>query len=142
MIGRKLAKTPTAQNAAPLNRLLVLEDERPFGELLVQAACKRSIEARLATSCSEFLEIYAVFNPNMLVLDLFLRSEDCYPVLAYLSAQRCTAPLFFVSGYNRQWLNAVSEFAQGCGLLVADAIEKQHCSMDVLLHKLDKYRLK
>jgi CheY-like chemotaxis protein len=125
-----------------LNRLLIVDDDKQYGEAIVTAARKRGIDARLASGRVEFEALYQSFEPNMLVLDLFLQQEDCYPILAYLSVKRCTAPIFFLSGFNRHWLGAASELARSCGLLVADVFEKQRDGISALMFKLESYKIR
>jgi len=138
----KKVKSPEAGGQPALNRLLIVDDDKQYGEAIVAAAMKRGIDARLAFGRVDFEALYQCFEPNMLVLDLFLQQEDCYPILAYLSVKRCTAPLFFLSGFNRHWLGAASELARSCGLLVADVFEKQRDGVPALMFKLESYKIR
>lgn len=138
----KKVKSAEAGGQPALNRLLIVDDDKQYGEAIVAAAMKRGIDARLAFGRVDFEALYQSFEPNMLVLDLFLQQEDCYPILAYLSVKRCTAPLFFLSGFNRHWLGAASELARSCGLLVADVFEKQRDGVSALMFKLESYKIR
>jgi len=53
-------------------RLLVVDDEPEFGELVRKVAVGLGYEARVATSGHEFQDAYREMNPTMIVMDMVM----------------------------------------------------------------------
>lgn len=121
------------------NRLLILEDERLYGEQIIYRAQKLGISTRLVASVEEFREIYSQYQPTMILLDLMLNAGDVSPVIEWLAKRHCTAPVFFLSGYPQWVLDTAAEIGRSHGLLIAGTAEKPRDGLTRIMHKIESY---
>ena len=106
------------------NDLLILDDSLDICRLVEQTAESCRVPARHATTRAAFYSEYRARVPTLLLLDVMLGKEDVCEVLDFLAAERCTAPIFFMSGYDYRILEAVGTLARNRGLHVADVFDK------------------
>ena len=57
-------------------RLLVVDDEPEFGELVRKVAVSLGYEARVTTSGREFQDAYHELHPTMIVMDMVMPEMD------------------------------------------------------------------
>ena len=131
-------------NETPLldNRLLILEDDKAIAELLLDQAEDRGLIGFTAANKEQFRGTYLRLKPSMLILDIVLGDEDVIPVIDFLGGEGCKCPVFFLTGYNNELLQQVSEKARSSGLMVVGAFEKKGEGIARLMQKIEKYVLR
>jgi CheY-like chemotaxis protein len=130
-------------NLSPLfdNRLLILEDDKAIGELLLTQAEGKGLMGLIVPNNQRFIETYRRINPSLLILDIVLGDEDVMPTIDFLRKVGCRCPIFFLTGYNQLLLKRVSEKARASGLMIVGAFEKKAEGIPQLMDKIEKYIL-
>ena len=82
-------------------RVLVVEDDKSVGRLIVNLLAARGISADLVTDGLEALESLATATPDLVVLDLALPKVDGWEILNTLQEAGRTVPVIVVTAHGR-----------------------------------------
>ena len=82
-------------------RVLVVEDDRSVGRLIVNLLAARGISADLVTDGLEALESLAAATPDLVVLDLALPKVDGWEILNTLQEAGRNVPVIVVTAHAR-----------------------------------------
>lgn len=105
-------------------RLLIIDDDRDFGEFIARVAASCGFEVAVTTSPEEFRSHVESFSPHVIALDLHMPGTDGVELLAELGDQGCAARLILMSGFDERTLRIVQRSAEEMGLDVAAALDK------------------
>ncbi len=93
--------SPPAAEAAALDKsLLIVDDDRPFGERLARAMGSRGFTPRVAASVAEGLAAIQAEAPAFAVIDLKLGDGTGLDVMKALKAKRPEAKAIILTGYG------------------------------------------
>ena len=106
------------------NRILIIDDERPFGELLGEIARPEGFEVFVTDRPREFLEQLERFQPSVVSVDLMMPEVDGVDLLRELAIRRCEANVFVTSGADVRTLSAARRLGRQFGLQIAGLIPK------------------
>lgn len=106
------------------DRLLVVDDETGFCELVARIARSCGFEVEQVTDTQVLFERYDSFQPSVIVTDLQMPGLDGMELLERLALRGCTASLVIMSGMDRRVVASARSYAEENGLKVADAITK------------------
>ncbi len=105
-------------------RLLVVDDEPEFGELVRKVAVSLGYEARVTTSGREFQDAYHELHPTMIVMDMVMPEMDGNELVLWLMEQRYAAHLIIITGYSPDYAKDARVLAEFNGLRSVTALTK------------------
>ncbi len=82
------------------NRLLIIDDDLVFTEVLARAMSKRDLEVKLAHNSKQALELIRDFSPDRVTLDLKMINESGLQLLPSLVELQPTAKIVVLTGYS------------------------------------------
>lgn len=106
------------------NRLLIVDDERPFGELVARIAVDAGFEARATGNAADFLKTLGHWKPSLLLIDLQMPDVDGIQLLRQMAEQGVTCRIVLASGLDSRTLLAARRLAAGQGLEVVGVLHK------------------
>lgn len=95
-------------------RLLVLDDEKPFADYVRRVAERQGYESCAATRAREFKELFEAFDPTTVVLDIVMPDADGIELALWLKSRGYRGRVLFVTGYNphfADWAKQLNEFS-------------------------------
>jgi DNA-binding response OmpR family regulator len=105
-------------------RLLVVDDQRLFAELIAKIAETVGFTATITLDVGEFLSQLEVFRPSVVTIDLLMPGVDGIELLRELATRRCTARVLLISGFDERMLNSALVLGRELGLDIAGTIAK------------------
>lgn len=107
----------------PQRKLLVLDDEEDFADLVCDVGNEVGLWVAAANDCAQFMGHYSD-DLDVIVLDLSLPDSDGIELTRWLSDQNYSAHLILMSGVDKQILETTREIAAERGLNVIGALQK------------------
>lgn len=95
-------------------RLLILDDEKPFADYVYRIAERQGYEARVATRAQQFKKLFDEFDPNTVVLDIVMPDADGIELALWLKSRGYRGRVLFVTGFNphfASWAKQLNEFS-------------------------------
>jgi EAL domain-containing protein (putative c-di-GMP-specific phosphodiesterase class I) len=113
------------------SRVLVIDDDRDIASLIKEGAegCGYTVEC-----VNEFEHILSTcmgFNPDIIFLDLKLKSQDGVEVIRELSRVNSNAVIFIVSGMDNSTLKAAAKVGKTYNLNIRGTISKPFLIADI-----------
>ncbi len=97
-------------------RLLIVDDEPDFGQMVAQVAADLGYETRVTTNGYEFQAAYQQFQPALIVLDMVMPEMDGNELVVWLMEQGYTAGLIIITGYSPDYAKDAQLLAEFKGL--------------------------
>lgn len=97
-------------------RLLVVDDEPEFCELVRKVAADLGYEVLVATNGRTFQEAYLTLQPTMIVMDMVMPEMDGNELVLWLVEQHYAADLIIITGYNPEYAKDARLLAEFKGL--------------------------
>ncbi len=98
------------------NRLLIIDEDKDFGEYVRQAAEEAGFEVNVTTREREFKESFEAFNPDVIILELGMLDVDGIELINWLADQGCTAGLIIVSGHSPRYAEMARKLSVAKGM--------------------------
>ncbi len=108
---RSGAESPDELPNMSERRLLVVDDEADFAEIVRKVAERRDYRVEVLTESPEFAAAYAGFQPSVIVLDIVMPEVDGVEIVQWLAANGNQAPVILTSGYNPNFAKAALDDA-------------------------------
>ena len=105
-------------------KLLVIDDDPDVGDLFGRIARRQGFDACVVTASEDFKTQCSCFDPDVILLDIFMPETDGFELLHYLGSHRCRAELILTSGKDRHFLSSAEQLAKAYGLTVLDKLSK------------------
>jgi CheY-like chemotaxis protein len=105
-------------------RLLVVDDEPDFADLVVTVATGMGYAASAADSPGEFRRLYAAAPPEVIVMDIVMPEQDGIELIRWLIGQGCRARLVIVTGFNPDYAKFAKALAELGGKLDVAVLRK------------------
>jgi DNA-binding response OmpR family regulator len=105
-------------------RLLIIDDERPFGDLVARVARSAGYLATVTDRVDEFLRLVDETQPSLLSIDLLMPGVDGIELLRDLAARGCRAHILVISGSDGVILETAEMFGRDLGLKIFGALSK------------------
>ncbi len=106
-----------------IRKLLVLDDEADFADLVCDVGSEAGLSVAAASDFAQFKDQYAD-DLDVIVLDLSMPDSDGIELTRWLSEQGYAAHLILMSGVDKQILETTREIAAKRGLNVIGALQK------------------
>jgi CheY-like chemotaxis protein len=97
-------------------RLLIVDDEPDFGQMVAQVAADLGYEARVTTNGYEFQAAYQELQPTLIVLDMVMPEMDGNELVVWLMEQGYAARLIIITGYSPDYAKDAQLLAEFKGL--------------------------
>jgi CheY-like chemotaxis protein len=97
-------------------RLLIVDDEPEFGELVRKVAAGLGFEARATSNGRAFQTAYHELHPTHIVLDMVMPDMDGNELVLWLMEQQYSANLIIITGYSPDYARDASVLAEFNGL--------------------------
>lgn len=111
-------------NSTGARRLLAIDDNRDFADLVVRVARRCGYEARPLAHQAELSQTLRDWNPDVLTLDLCMPEADGISLFSVLQAGKFAGDVIIISGQD-DWLRKVAgRLATVHGLRIADDLAK------------------
>lgn len=105
-------------------RLLIIDDERAFADLIARVAGEAGYAVEVADSAVAFLHRLDRWKPSLLVVDLQMPDVDGVQLLRMLAERRECCPIILASGMDRRTLQSARRLAMERGLTIAGMVQK------------------
>lgn len=115
-------------------RVFICDDDQAFADELASALKASSFEARTLTDGRTPVEIFELFAPDVVLLDIFMPPPDGFEMMnliAQHSARRSTS-LVLMSGADPALLDTAMHFSTGRGIRPAAVLRKPVRLADIL----------
>ena len=109
---------------SPPGRVLVIDDDRLVGRMLVAHIRAAGHEAKVTDDPEEFLSLAESWRPTHVFVDLVMGDTDGLEMLTRLAEMKCTASVVIQSGMGGRVLEAARQFAEANGLAYAGLLPK------------------
>ena len=108
-----------------MDRLIVIDDDRAFGEFVNKVAAATGYAVTVADSIGEFRRALGENPPAVIVMDLQMPEVDGFELLRELSEKQSKAKLIMVSGVaDPRTLETARRFGRELGLAMAGVMAK------------------
>jgi DNA-binding response OmpR family regulator len=107
-----------------MRRLLLIDDEPGIADFIRRAAEDIGFEVRATDRPTEFMALYASFQPTTIVLDLAMPEVDGVELMRWLADHGCKVPIMIISGIDQRVLDAASRLGEARGLRIARTLTK------------------
>lgn len=105
-------------------RLLVIDDEPEFGELVRKVAVGLGYEAQATTNGRAFQNAYHEMHPTHIVMDMVMPEMDGNEIVLWLMEQHYAAHLIIITGYSPDYAKDASVLAEFNGLRSVTTLTK------------------
>lgn len=108
----------------PSNRLLVVDDSKPFLEFVRKVAVELGYEVEVAADGAAFKNLYETFRPQTVVIDLIMPDIDGMELIQWLAELDASARVIVVTGYSPEYAGLAKMLGEGKGLSAVIALTK------------------
>ncbi|MCC6136459.1 MAG: response regulator [Candidatus Contendobacter sp.] len=105
-------------------RLLVVDDEPEFCELVRKVAADMGYEVQVATNGHTFQAAYLTLQPTLIVMDMVMPEMDGNELVLWLVEQGYAADLVIITGYNPDYAKDARLLAEFKGLRSVTTLTK------------------
>lgn len=105
-------------------RLLIVDDEPDFGQMVARVAADLGYEARVTTNGYEFQAAYQELQPTLIVLDMVMPEMDGNELVLWLMEQHYAAHLIIITGYSPDYAKDARVLAEFSGLRSVKTLTK------------------
>jgi DNA-binding response OmpR family regulator len=106
------------------NRLLVVDDQRLFGEMIARVGELAGFSVTITQQVGEFLEQLEAIQPSVITVDLIMPGVDGIELLHELANRGCRAKILLISGSDERILDTANVLGRELGLQIMGAITK------------------
>lgn len=106
------------------DRLLVIDDEPAFGQIVKRVAEACGFEVVVTHDPSAFMHAVRQWHPTVIMLDLKMPGTDGIQLLRSLAADNCPAHVVLTSGSDGKILEAAMQLGRERGLNMSQALPK------------------
>ena len=105
-------------------RILVIDDEADFLTFVRRVIQKLDFEVEVTTDADAFKQIYARFNPTVIVLDMVMPQTDGIELIRWLADMGCTSRIVVISGFNPGYSKMAQTLGSIAGLASIVRLQK------------------
>lgn len=105
-------------------RLLVIDDEKDFANMVVRVATQLGYSATATITAGDFKTSYVSTTPDVIVLDIVMPEQDGIELMRWLISQACRARIVIASGYNPAYANAAKVIGELDGKMQIAYLQK------------------
>src|SRR3546814_16417406 len=106
------------------NRLLIVDDERPFAELVGRIAREADFDVRITEDPADFLVVLDRWQPSLVIVDLQMPGMDGIQLVRRMAEVGANCEVVLASGFDVRTLETASRMATEYGLTVVGTEKK------------------
>ncbi len=112
------------EETVTVGRLLVVDDDPGFGELVRKVGLKLDFEVEVAINGKEFTRAYDSFDPTVVVLDMVMPDVEGIELIQWLGERGADVHVIVVTGYTPRYAALAKKLAEAKGLRSVAALSK------------------
>jgi CheY-like chemotaxis protein len=105
-------------------RILVIDDEPDFADLVVKVAANMGYTATAARNAMNFQKLYLAAPPDVIVLDIVMPDQDGIELIQWLVSHGCDARIVIASGNNPDYARTAKILGEVSGKLDVTILRK------------------
>src|SRR3546814_18976911 len=105
------------------NRLLIVDDERPFAELVGRIAREADFDVRITEDPADFLVVLDRWQPSLVIVDLQMPGMDGIQLVRRMAEVGATCEVVLASGFDVRPLATAIRLATEYGLTVVGPVQ-------------------
>ncbi len=105
-------------------RLLIVDDNAEFCDAIREIAQAAGYEVALTHDGNAFMERFARFRPDHIILDLAIPGLGGLELLRFLAEERCDAEITIASSHNETVLDQAMKLGAHYGLKMGAVLQK------------------
>ncbi len=102
-----------------VRRLLVVDDRPEMGEMVRRVASGLGYDVQVTTHANEFMEIFDVFDPSVVVLDIVMPDIDGIELVKWLYERGSRVRVFVTTAFNPRYAEMAETLGEAKGLDVS-----------------------
>jgi DNA-binding response OmpR family regulator len=106
------------------NRLLVLDDEPTFSDIVVQVAASCGFDTRTVIDNAAFWIAYDAFDPTLIMADLSVSGARGSDIVHGLADRGCAAQVMMISGSDIPALALIARIGRARGVTMLESMTK------------------
>jgi len=106
------------------DRLLVVDDDTAFGQIVKRVAQGCGFEVVVTETAAAFVNAARSWRPTVILLDLKIPGSDGIELLRSLAADKCPAHIVLSSGADSKVLESAMQLGRERGLNMSEALQK------------------
>jgi EAL domain-containing protein (putative c-di-GMP-specific phosphodiesterase class I) len=121
------------------DRLLVIDDEPAFGQIVKKVAEAGGFEVVVTRDPSAFMRAARQWHPSVIILDLKMPGTDGVQLLRTLAADNCSAHVVLTSGADGKVMESAIQLGRERGLNMSQPLPKP-MRVESLQERLDAFK--
>ncbi len=113
-----------SETLPPGRRLLIIDDERDFGDYVGEVGRKLGYKAVVTDNASDFMQSYRDEIPDFVVVDMVMPGVDGVELIGWLAKQKCKAKILIVTGFNPRYAELAEDLGGAKGLPAIQSLTK------------------
>jgi DNA-binding NtrC family response regulator len=105
-------------------RLIIIDDDKIFAELLAEVATFVGYEAEVVSDIQQFSEIYAKQSYGVMTLDISMPDSDGFEIIDELVKVNCQSKIIIISGHDEALMKSAETLAVAKGLNILTTMRK------------------
>src|SRR3546814_20961156 len=98
------------------NRRLIVDDERPFAELVGRITREADFDVRITEDPAAFLVVLDRWQPSLVIVDLQMQGLDGIPLVRRMAAVGATCEVVLARGFDGRTTATASRLAPEYGV--------------------------
>ncbi len=126
-----------------VGRLLVVDDDPDFGELVRKFGVKLGFEVEVTSNGDAFMRAYDSFNPSVVLMDMIMHGIEGKELIDWLAERGEDARVIVVTGFSYRYAAVAKMLAEAKGLPFVASLSKPVTLNDMqaaLTGTIDSYR--
>ncbi|WP_169544792.1 response regulator [Sneathiella aquimaris] len=108
--------TSNSGTAPEAKKLLIIDDERDFGDYVGEVGKELGFQAVVTDNASDFMKSYQAQEPAVIVLDMVMPGVDGVELIGWLAKQKCQSRILIVTGFNPRYAELAEDLGGAKGL--------------------------
>lgn len=103
---------------------MILDDDPDFAAFVATVGTRLGYAVTVTATAHEFERAYLETPPDVITLDMVMADRDGVETVKWLAAQRCSARIIIVSGFNVLYTRAAKKLGEIQGELRISSLQK------------------
>ncbi len=107
-----------------VGRLLIVDDDPDFGELVREVGLKLDVEVEVTNNGKDFTRVYDSFDPTAVVVDVVMPDVEGIELIQWMGERGADVHVIVVTGYTPRYAELAKKLAEAKGLRSVAALNK------------------
>ena len=105
-------------------RLLVVDDNRAFGEFVSEVASEAGFEVEVTTDGRAFKNRYRAYPPSIVIIELVMPEIDGVELVQWVAAHKAPARVIVMTAHSPKYATLAKLLGEGRGLATVTTLDK------------------